>query len=126
MRLEVRPLIEASIADGALVRRFLEMCHFVDSQRARLTKALATVVALERLLFGMNVPMIPQMVLTSECLAADVTRVWTLVGVRSLVNEEVVGFGELAIAILADELLLWTGSCRAGDFQGSHASRYRW
>jgi hypothetical protein len=103
------------------------MCHFVDSERARLTKAFATVIALKWLLFGMNVPMVAQMVLTSKGLSADVTRIGTLVGVRSLVNEQIVGFGELTIAIFADELFLWTCSCRAGDFKWTHTCcGYRW
>lgn len=72
--------------------------------------------------------MIPQMILTTEGLAANVAAVWALVGVRSLVDQEIVRFGELTIAILADELLLWTRSSRAGDFQWTDAVAcgYRW
>ncbi len=50
------------------------------------------------------------MVLTAESLAADVARVRPLIGVSSLVDEQVVGLGELAVAELADELLLGAGS----------------
>ena len=37
---------------------------------------------------------------------ADITGVGPLVGVRPLVDQEVVGLGELSLAVLADVLLL--------------------
>ena len=57
--------------------------------------------------------MVPEMVLTPESLAAHFTRERSLVGVRALVDQEVVGLGELSLAVLADELLL-----RSGDRDG--------
>jgi hypothetical protein len=54
------------------------------------------------------------MILTTEGLAANVARVWPFVGVSPLVDEQIVGFGELAIAELADELLLGS-RCAAGS-----------
>jgi hypothetical protein len=51
--------------------------------------------------------MVAQMVLSAESLAADFTRVWTFIGVCSLVDEQVVGLGEVPFTVLADELLLW-------------------
>lgn len=48
------------------------------------------------------------MVLATERLAADVTRIGSFVCVSALVDEEVVGFGEMALAIFADELFLWS------------------
>ena len=46
------------------------------------------------------------MVLSPEGLVADVAREGAFVGVCPLVNQQVVGLGELALAVLADELLL--------------------
>jgi hypothetical protein len=56
--LEVGALVEAAIADGTLVRGLLEVRDFVNGECARLTEALPAVVALERLLFGVNVAVI--------------------------------------------------------------------
>ena len=50
------------------------------------------------------------MVLTAEGFAANVARVGPLVRVCPLVDKQIVGFGELAVAELADELLLGAGS----------------
>jgi len=54
------------------------------------------------------------MVLPTEGFAANVTRIGPLVGVRALVDKQIVGFCELTIAILANELLLWTRSGTGG------------
>ena len=48
----------------------------------------------------------PEMVLSPESFATDVARIGSLIGVGSLVYEEVVTLGEVSVAILADELLL--------------------
>lgn len=56
-----------------------------------------------------NLPMISEMVLPPEGLSANVTGVWPFVGVGPLVDQEVVTFGELAVAILANELFLRSG-----------------
>ena len=45
------------------------------------------------------------MILSSERLAADVTRVGPLIRVRPLVNQQVVALAELPVTELADELL---------------------
>lgn len=47
--------------------------------------------------------MITKVVLAAEGLVADITFVGALVGVGALVDEEVVGFSELAFAEAADE-----------------------
>lgn len=52
--------------------------------------------------------MVPQVVLSAEGFVAHVAREWTLVGVRPLVNQQVVRLCELSLAIPADELLLGT------------------
>lgn len=53
--------------------------------------------------------MVPQVVLPPESLVADVTGVRPLVRVGPLVDEEVVGLGEVPAAELADELLFRLG-----------------
>lgn len=116
VRFEVGALVEASIADGTFVRRLLQVRHLVNGERPRLTESFATIVALERLLFGVNVAVIAQMVLPAKSFAADVAGVGTLVGVRPLVYQQIVGLGELTIAVFANKLLLWTCSSRASDF----------
>lgn len=50
--------------------------------------------------------MITEMVLSPECFVADFTGVGTLIGVRALVDEEVVALREATLTVLADELLL--------------------
>lgn len=52
----------------------------------------------------MDIPVIPQMILPPEGLVADVTRVWPLICVGPLVDEQVVGFGKVSAAKLADKL----------------------
>ena len=85
------------------------MQDFVDCQCARLTEALAAFGALEGLLLGMDVTVIPQVVLPSEGLATNITVEGPLICVRPLVDQQVVGFSELALAVPADEPLLWSG-----------------
>lgn len=46
------------------------------------------------------------MVLPAKGLAAHVARKWTFVRVRSFVDEQIVAFGEVPGAVLANELLL--------------------
>lgn len=50
--------------------------------------------------------MVSEMVLAPEGFVADITFVGALVGVRPLVDEQVIGFGELSLAEATDELLL--------------------
>ena len=75
--------------------------------------------------------MIPEVVLPPEGLAADVARVGPLVRVRPLVYEQVVALGELAVAELADELLLGTRSSPRSPYEppvqmGVHLRRSHW
>ena len=58
------------------------------------------------------------MILSTEGLSANVARVRPLVRVRAFVNEQIVGLCKLAVAELADELLLGTG-CAAGSTEES-------
>jgi len=68
------------------VRGLAEMEYFVNCQSPRLAKPFSTVVALERLVFGMYVLVIPQMVLSPEGLATDVAGERSLICVGSLVD----------------------------------------
>ena len=61
------------------------------------------------LVFGVNVLVVPEMVLSSKCLAAHITGKRSLISVCPLVDHDIVGLGELAVAILADEPLLGPG-----------------
>jgi len=121
--LQVGPLVEAPLADGALVRTLLQMGDLVDGQGAGLAETLAAIAALEGLVLGVNVPVIPQMILPPEGLAANVAGIGPLVRVGSLVDEQIVGLGELPVAVLADELLLWAtaagGSTTGGSTSGT-------
>ena len=58
--LEVGALVEAPLADGTPVWRLLEVEDLVNSKSAGLTETLATVLALEWLLFGMNVSVVSE------------------------------------------------------------------
>ncbi len=53
--------------------------------------------------------MVAEVVLSPEAFAADVTRVGPLVSVRALVDQQVVGLGEVTATELADVLLLGPG-----------------
>lgn len=105
MGLQIGPLIEASTAEMALVRAVLLVQYLVHGQRSRLAESFTAVGALEGLLLGVNVTMIAKMVLSAKGFATDITRKWSLIGVSSLVYEQIVGLGELALAEAANELL---------------------
>ena len=86
------------------------MQDFVYCQSSGLAKPFAAIVALEGLLFGVNVSVVSKVVLPAEGLAANITIEGSLIGVGPLVDEEVVGFGELSVAVLADETFLGSRS----------------
>ena len=92
------------------MRGFLHVQNLVNGKCAGLAKSFSALVTFERFFFGMDVSVISQMVLSSERLSTDITIEWSLVGVCPLVNQEVVRFGKLPVAVFADEALLWSGS----------------
>ena len=55
MGFEVRPLVEAASANGALVRRLFQVQNAMDGQRPRLAETFTAIGAFERLLFRMDV-----------------------------------------------------------------------
>ena len=60
--LEVGPLVEAPLTDGAAVRRLLVVEDLVHGQGAVLAETFTTIIALERLLFGVDVAVVPAIV----------------------------------------------------------------
>ena len=104
-----RSLGERELADGTLVTVSLTMEDLVHSQGPALTEALLALPALVGLVLGVDVLVVSQMVLSSEGFTTDVAREGPLVRVSSLVDHDVVGLGELAVAKLADEPLLGSG-----------------
>ena len=63
MGLEVGPLVEAALTNGTSVGTFLHVEDAMDGKRPRLAEAFATFVAFERLLLGVNVSVVSQVVL---------------------------------------------------------------
>ena len=51
-----------------------------------------------------DTPVIPEVILSSEAFPADVTRIWSLVCVCTLVNKQIVRLSEVPAAVLADIL----------------------
>jgi hypothetical protein len=65
VRLQIRPLVEAPAADGALVRGLLHVEDLVHRQGPRLAEALAALRALEWFLLGVDVAVVTEVVLGS-------------------------------------------------------------
>jgi len=55
------------------------------------------------------------MILPSEGFATYIARVWSLIGMRSLVNQQIVALRELPVAELTNELFLGSG-CTASPW----------
>ena len=75
------------------------------SECACLTESLAANVAREGLPLGVDVAVVAQVVLASEALVADLAWVGSFVGVRSLVDEQVVRLREVPTAEATHKLL---------------------
>ena len=103
---KVAPLPERNLTDGTLVAVALTVQDLMNGKGPRLAETLLTTVALVRLLLGVDVSVVSQMVLPSEALSTDVAGERPLVGVSSLVDHHVVALCELSVAELADEPLL--------------------
>ncbi len=89
------------------MRALLHVEDLVDGEGARLAEALPAIMTLEGLLLGVDVPVVPQVVLPSKGLATDTTGKGSLICMSPLMDEQIVGLGELPAAELADEPLLW-------------------
>ena len=103
---QVGPLVETSLADWTSVWSLLEVKDLVNSQCATLTESFSTVATFEWFLFGVDVAVVPQVILPTESFSTDVAGIRSLVCVGSFVDEKVVTFGEFPIAVFADETFL--------------------
>ena len=98
---------------------------------AGLAEPLATAGTVEGPGLGVRVLVVTEVVLTSERLATDITGERSLVRVRPLVDHEVIGLGELAVAVLADEPLLRLAipvhvQCKGGGRIHEHVHERGW
>ena len=84
----------------------VQVQDLVDGQGPGLAEPFAALGALERLLFGMDVFVVAQVVLPPEGLFANVARVWPFVCVGPLVDQQVVRLGKLSLAVFANVLPL--------------------
>ena len=116
------------------MKSYLLVHGLVDHERARLAKAFVTHGTLERLIFRVHVAVVSQMILASKCFATNIARIRSLVRVRALVYEQIVGLGELALTVSANVLLALSFAARRlggvaggsgrGDFcPGGHLAR---
>ncbi len=84
--------------------------NFMYGQCTTLAESLAALIALVRLLLAVNVSVVTQMILTAERFAANVTRIWPLICVCTLVYQQIVRLGKFTVAIFTDESLFGSGS----------------
>jgi len=103
---QVGPLVETPLAHRALVRRLLHVKYSMDRQSPGLAESFPTFCALERLLLGMDVPVVSKVILAAKRFPTNITGVRSFVRVCSLVDKQVVRLRELAIAELTNKLLL--------------------
>ena len=107
MVLEPRLVTAAVVADRAGGRVDSSAAEYgVDVEAAGLAEPLPTVPAAEGPALGVGVLVVPQVVLPPEGLATNITGKGPLIRVSPLMDEKVVGLGELPVAKLADEPLL--------------------
>ena len=91
MSFKVGSLVEGASADGTcVVGGILHVKNFVNSQCTALTKPFAALITLVRLLLGVDVAVIPQMILPAEGFTAYVTWIRPLVRVGPLMDQQVV------------------------------------
>ena len=84
----------------------------VNCKRSRLAEAFVAVSTLVGLVFAVDILVVPQVILSSERFTTNITGERSLISVGPLVDHDVVGLGELSVAIFADEPLLWSaGPC---------------
>ena len=107
---QVAPLPERNLTDRTLVAVALTVQDLMNGKGPRLAETLLTCVALVRLLLGVYVSVISQMVLPSEALSTNVAGKWSFVSMGSLVDHHIVALGELSVAKLADEPLFRPGA----------------
>ena len=92
----------------------MRMLGFMNCQCSSLAETFTANVALEGFVFAVDVLVITKMVLATESFTTNITREGPLIGVGTFVDEKVVTFGELSIAVLADVPFLGAGEARFG------------
>ena len=107
MSLKVRSLVKAPLAHRALVGWLFHVQDLVDGQGPGLAETFATFGADKWLLFGVNVSVIPKMILSPKGFATDIAWIWSLISVCPFMNKEVVWFCELPVTEFADKLFPW-------------------
>jgi len=108
--LKVGPLTEYFPTGWTLMIRIVNVKYPMNCQGAGLAESFATILALERLLFGMDVSMIAEVILTTEGLSANITIERTFVRMSAFVNQQVVRLCKLTVAVLTYVLLFATTS----------------
>lgn len=81
----------------------------MHGQGTALAETLAALAAFEGLLFAVDVPMISKVILPSKSLAANVTRVRSLIRMSPFMNQQIVRFRKLPITEFTDKLFLRPG-----------------
>ena len=81
----------------------------VNCQRSGLTESFVAVSTLVGLVFAVDILVVSQVILSSEGFTTHITGEWPLISVSPLMDHDIVGLGELSVAIFADEPLLWSG-----------------
>ena len=107
--LDAGPLLKHFAADGTGHNDVRRVENPVDVEAAGLAETLPTVITLEGLLLGVDVPVVTQVVLPPKGLATHITGKWPLIRMGPLMDEQVVGLSELPVAELANEPFL--GPC---------------
>ena len=83
--------------------------NFMYGQCTTLAESLVAIMTLVWLLLAVNVSVVTQMILTAERFAANVTWIWPLVCVCTLVYQQIVRLGKFTIAVFTDEALFGSG-----------------
>lgn len=92
------------------------MGGLMNGQCTRLAKTFTTIAALKWFVFGMNVFVVPEMVLPSKCFSTNITWKWSFVGVSTFMDLQIIAFGKIAFAILANKLFFRPCSIGSSHF----------
>ena len=81
----------------------------MNVETSGLAESFATILAAEGSALAVGVLVVSQVVLSPKGLATHITGKWSLICVGPLMDEQVVGLGELPVAELANEPFLGLG-----------------
>jgi len=81
----------------------------MNGQGSGLAKSFSTFKTFEWFVFGMDVLVISQVILSSKGFAANITVKGSFISVGPFVDEKVVRFGKFSLAKLTDVTFLWLG-----------------